>query len=407
MAKNVNHNYKKDFPILAQKVHGKPLVYFDSASTSQKPAAVIEAEKEFYEKYNANIHRGVHFLSEKATELYEGAREKTAKFVGAKSEEIVFTRGATEGINLIAATFGAERVQRGDTILITEMEHHSNLVPWQQLAKQKGAKLEFVEINQNGTLNLNDAAEKLEAEPAIFAFTHVSNVLGTINPVEKLTKMAKKHGSAVILDAAQSVPHLPVDFTAMGIDFAVFSGHKMLSPTGIGVAYGKREHLEEMPPYQTGGHMIKTVTKQQTTWNDVPWKFEAGTSNIAGAVALGTAVQYLEKIGMKKVEQYNTELVKYCLEELQKLSFITIYGQLLNRCGVVSFNVGDIHSHDVSSVLDGEGIAIRSGHHCCQPLMEVLSVTATCRASFHIYNTKADIDALVNGLKKCKKVFKL
>lgn len=407
MAKNITHNYKKDFPILAQKVHGKPLIYLDSASTSQKPASVIQAEKEFYEKYNANIHRGVHYLSEKATQLYEGSREKTAKFVGAKSEEIVFTRGATEGINLIAATYGQQRVEHGDTILITEMEHHSNLVPWQQLAKQRGAKLEFVEINQNGTLNLNDAAEKLEQKPAIFAFTHVSNVLGTVNPVEKLTKMAKKHGAAVVLDAAQSAPHLPLDFSSLGVDFAVFSGHKMFSPTGIGAVYGKKELLEQMPPYQTGGHMIMTVTKQSTTWNDVPWKFEAGTANIAGAVALGTAVQYLEKIGMKKVEKYNAELVKYCLEQLQQLDFVTIYGQLLNRCGVVSFNVGDMHSHDVSTVLDNEGIAIRSGHHCCQPLMQELGVTATCRASFHIYNTFEDVDKLINALKKCKKVFKL
>ncbi|MDP3742584.1 MAG: cysteine desulfurase [Candidatus Micrarchaeota archaeon] len=409
MAKNVNnnYNYKSDFPILNQKIRGKPLVYLDSASTSQKPANVIASEKEFYEHYNANIHRGVHYLSEKATQMYEDAREKTAKFVEAKSEEIVFVRGATEGINLIAATFGEQNVKSGDTILITEMEHHSNLVPWQQLAARKKAKLEFVEINTDGTLNLNDAAAKLEKQPAIFSFTHVSNVLGTINPVEKLTKMAKKRGVSVVLDAAQSAPHLPLNFATIGADFAAFSGHKMLSPTGIGAVYGKREHLENMPPYQTGGHMIKTVTKQTATWNDVPWKFEAGTSNIAGAVGLGAAIEYLEKIGMKKVERYNAELVSYCLEELQKLPFVTIYGPLENRCGVVSFNVGDMHSHDVSSILDEEGIAIRSGHHCCQPLMETLGVTATCRASFHIYNTMEDVDKLVNGLKKCKKVFKL
>ncbi len=404
MDKNVN--YKRDFPILKQKVQGKPLVYLDSASTSQKPASVIEAEKEFYEKYNANIHRSVHYLSEKATELYENSREKTAEFVGAKSEQIIFTRNATEGINLISATFGAQHVAQGDTILITEMEHHSNIVPWQQLAKQKNATLEFVKINRDGTLNLKDAAEKLEQQPTIFAFTHVSNVLGTINPVQQLTKMAKKHGATVVLDAAQSVPHLPVNFSALGVDFAVFSGHKMLGPTGIGAVYGKREHLENMQPYQTGGHMIKTVTKEQSTWNDVPWKFEAGTANIAGAVALGAAVDYLEKIGMKKVEKHNQKLVDYCYEQLSELPFITLYGPR-ERCGVVSFNVGDIHSHDISSVLDEEGIAIRSGHHCCQPLMQVLNTAATCRASFHIYNTTSDVNALVNALKKCKKVFKL
>ncbi len=407
MAKNVNPNYKKDFPILRQKVHGKSLVYLDSASTSQKPASVIAAEKEFYENYNANIHRGVHYLSEKATALYEESREKTAKFVGVNSDEIVFVRGTTEGINLIAATFGEQNVQSGDTILITEMEHHSNLVPWQQLAKQKKAKLEFIEINADGTLNLNDAAEKLEQQPAIFSFTHVSNVLGTINPVETLTKIAKKHRVPVVLDAAQSAPHLPVNFSALGVDFAVFSGHKMLSPTGIGAVYSKAEHLENMPPYQTGGHMIKTVTKQTATWNDAPWKFEAGTSNIAGAVAMGAAIDYLSKIGMKTVEKYNAKLVSYCLEQLQQLDFVTIYGPLENRCGVVSFNLGDMHSHDVSSILDNEGIAIRSGHHCCQPLMETLGVTATCRASFHIYNTIEDVDKLVNALEKCKKVFKL
>ncbi len=405
MGKNVN--CKKDFPILNRKINGEPLVYLDSASTSQKPAIVIKAEKEFYEKYNANIHRGVHRLSEKATALYEGAREKTAKLVGANSEEVVFVRGATEGINLIAATFGAQQVQSDDTILITEMEHHSNIVPWQQLAKEKKANLEFVSITASGELNLEDAEKKLEKQPKIFAFTHISNVLGTVNPVEKLVKIAKAHGAAVILDAAQSVPHLPVNFSKMGVDFSVFSGHKMMAPTGIGVLYGKREHLEEMPPYQTGGHMIKTVSKQETTWNDVPWKFEAGTSNIAGAVALGAAVDYLQKIGMKSVERHNAELVTYCLKELQRLDFVTIYGPLKNRCGVVSFNVGDIHSHDVASVLDNEGIAIRSGHHCCQPLMEVLGLTATCRASFHIYNTKSDVDSLINALHKCKKVFKL
>ncbi len=405
MAKNVN--YKKDFPILRQKVHGNPLVYLDSASTTQKPRQVIETEKEFYEKHNANIHRGVYYLSEKATALYEKARRKTADFIGAKSEEIVFLRGATEGINLVAATFGEQNVKQGDTILITEMEHHSNIVPWQQLAKLKNAKLEFVEINKDGTLNLEDAAEKLEKNAAIFAFTHVSNVLGTVNPVEKLTKMARKNGVAVVLDAAQSVPHFEVNFSSLGVDFAVFSGHKMLAPTGIGALYGKKELLEEMQPYQTGGHMIKTVTKKEATWNDVPWKFEAGTQNVAGVIGLGTAVEYLEKIGMKKVDKYNAELVRYCIEQLQKLDFITIYGPLENRCSVVSFNVGDIHSHDISSVLDEEGIAIRSGHHCCQPLMETLGVTATCRASFHIYNTFEDVDKLVNALKKCKKVFKL
>ncbi|MFH1247052.1 MAG: cysteine desulfurase [Candidatus Micrarchaeota archaeon] len=397
-------NFKKDFPIF--KKHPE-LVYLDSASTSQKPTSVIAAEKEFYECYNSNVHRSIYKIGEKATQEYEDSREKVAKFVGVNSEEIVFVRGATEGLNLIAAAFGAQHVQRDDTILITEMEHHSNIVPWQQLAQQKKAKLEFVKINPDGTLNLNDAAEKLERKPKIFAFTHVSNVLGTVNPVQKLTTMAKKHGAIIVLDAAQSTPHLSINFSKLGVDFAIFSGHKMLAPTGIGVVYGKRELLEKMPPYQTGGHMIKTVTKQTTTWNDIPWKFEAGTANIAGGIGLGAAVQYLKKVGMKTVEQYNMELVKYCLEQLQQLDFVTIYGPLSNRCGVVSFNVSDIHSHDIASVLDSENVAIRSGHHCCQPLMETLGITSTCRASFHIYNSTKDVDKLVTALQKCKKVFKI
>ncbi len=397
-------NVKRDFPIFNKKKNTN-LVYLDSASTSQKPSQVINAVKKFYEEDNANVHRGVYALSERATALYEKAREKIAEFVGAKSEETIFVRNATEGLNLIANTFGKQKIAKGDVILLTEMEHHSNLVPWQMLAKEKNAKVEFVKINKNGELDLQDVEKKL-AKAKLFSFTHVSNVLGTVNPVKEIVEMAKEKNVPVVLDAAQSVPHIQVNFTELEVDFAVFSGHKMLGPTGVGCVYGKKSLLEEMPPFMGGGEMIKTVTKSSSTWNDVPWKFEAGTPNIAGAIGLGAAIDYLQKIGMKKVEEHNFELAEYCVEELQKLPFVTIYGPE-KHCGLVSFNVGKIHGHDVASALNEEGIAIRAGHHCCQPLMEALGVAATCRASFHVYNTFEDIDKLVKALKKCKKVFEL
>ncbi|MFH0713577.1 MAG: cysteine desulfurase [Candidatus Micrarchaeota archaeon] len=396
---------KRDFPIFKKKINGKPLVYLDSASTTQKPTAVIESEKDFYEQHNANVHRSVNSLSQEATELYEGAREKVANFVGAQREEIIFTRNATESINLVARTFGSQKVKRGGTILLTEMEHHSNIVPWQLLAKEKGAKVEFVPITVSGQLDLEEMEVQLARRPALFAFTHVSNVLGTVNPVEKIVKIARKYRVPVVLDACQSVGHFPINVKKLGVDFAAFSGHKLFAPTGIGFLYGKKKLLDEMPPFLTGGDMIKTVSKTTSTWNDVPWKFEAGTPNIAGAVALGAAVDYLNHVGMNKIHSYNSKLVNYCVAELQKLGFVKVYPPLKNKYGAVAFNVNDVHPHDVSTVLDGEGVEIRAGHHCCQPLMKVLGVESTCRASFQFYNDERDVDAFVNGLKKCKKVF--
>ena len=401
--------WKKDFPIFRKKINGKKLIYLDSAGTSQKPKQVISSESEFYEKYNSNIHRSVNTLSEHATQLYENSRVKTAEFMGAESEEVVFVRNATEGINLVAQSYGRQRVKKGDTILLTEMEHHSNIVPWQLLAAQKGAKIEYVEVDkETGKIDEPDLEHKLSSQRvAIFAFTHVSNVLGTVNNVKKLTKLAKRNGATVVLDSCQSFPHMNVNVKNLGVDFAVLSGHKMFAPTGIGALYGRKELLEQMPPFLSGGSMISTVSKENSTWNEVPWKFEAGTPNIAGTIALGTAIDYMNRIGMKNIENYNNKLVDYCVSELQKLPFIKIYPPLKEKVGAVAFNVANIHPHDVASVLDNEGIAIRTGHHCCQPLMNAMGVNATCRASFQIYNEFSDVDSLVNALNKCKKVFKL
>ncbi len=403
MAKGEKMNVKRDFPIFENHPE---LVYLDSASTSQKPLCVITAEKDFYEKSNANIHRGIYKLSEDATRLYEKSRGTISRFTSADSKEIIFTRNATESLNLVAYSFAKQRLKPGDTILLTEMEHHSNIVPWQLIAREQKANLEYVKITKNGELDLEDAIRKIEKKPVLFAFTHVSNVLGTVNPVEKLASIARKNHVPVILDASQSVPHMPIDFHKLGVDFAAFSGHKMLGPTGIGCLYGKKELLEEMPPFIGGGDMIKTVTQNNATWNDIPWKFEAGTPNIAGVIGLAAAVSYLEKIGMKNVQEHNMALIKICLEEMEQLPFLKLYGPN-EKCAVVSFNVGDIHAHDITSVLDDNGVAIRAGHHCCQPLMEKLNEAATCRASFHVYNDERDVEKMINALKQCKKVFNL
>ncbi len=403
-----NVNYKRDFPILKQKINGKPLVYLDSAATSQKPRQVIEAMKQFYEENYSNVHRGMNTLSEKATDEFEKAREKIANFINAKQEEIIFVRNATEGINLIANTFGKVRLGPGDKILLTEMEHHSNIVPWQQLAKDKKCKIDYLPINETGEFELETFEALLDKKPRILAFTHVSNVLGTINPARAMVELAKDNDVPVILDAAQSVPHMPVDVKELDVDFAVFSGHKMLGPSGVGIIYGKEERLQEMPPFITGGDMIREVSFTDATWNDVPWKFEAGTPNIAGAVGLGAAVDYLDKIGMKNIEKRNSEITSYAYAELLQLKDVKIYGpEAEKRSGLVSFNVGDIHPHDVSSILDGDGIEIRSGHMCAMPLLSKLGVESVCRASFHVYNDKSDVDALVKGIEKVEKVFKL
>ncbi len=397
-------NIRKDFPILSRKINGKLLVYLDSAATSQKPIAVINALKEFYEKHNANVHRAVHTLSQEATELYDGARQKIASFVNADFEEIIFTKNATESINLILYGWAAKNMKAGDEIISTVMEHHSNIVPWQSLQKN-GIKLKFVDIDEDGNLNLDQYENLLTSKTKLATFTHVSNVLGTINPVKKMVKMAHDHGALALVDGAQSVPHMPVDVHDLDCDFLVFSGHKMLGPTGIGCLYGKRKILDEMDTFLLGSDMIKEVKLHETTFREAPWKFEPGTPNFADAFALGVAVDYLNGIGMKNVQQHEQEIAKYALKEMS-IDGLTIYGPK-ERSGVISFNLGDIHSHDISSLLDGDGIAVRSGHHCAQPLMTRLGIASAARASFYIYNTKKEVDALVSSLERAKKVFKL
>ena len=391
---------RKDFPFFE-----RGLIYLDTASTSQKPKIVLDALQMAYERFNANVHRGVYSLAEEATQLYEGARKKIAGFIKANAREIVFVRNATEAINLVAQSWGAENVQAGETILLTEMEHHSNIVPWQMLAKEQGAKISYVPITKDGQLDFTAAKHLLSHKPKLFAFTHVSNVLGTINPAKELITEAHKNGVLVLVDASQSVPHMPVDVKDLDCDFLVFSGHKMLAPH-VGVLYAKKELLEKMPPLFGGGDMIKEVTFDGATWNEVPWKFEAGTPNVAGTIALGAAVDYLQNIGMANIQAHENELTQYALEQLRKNPNIVIYGPE-HRAGVVSFNLGDMHAHDVSTVLDSYGICVRSGHHCAQPLMNKLGIAACARISFGPYNTKEDVDAFISALEKAGKVFHL
>lgn len=396
---------RQDFPILQTFIRGKPLVYLDSAATSQKPRAVLEAVDNYYKTANANVHRGLHTLSAHATELYEGARKKIAAFIGAENKEIIFVRNATEGINLVAHCLG-KQIQKGDLLVSTVMEHHSNIVPWQLLAKATGATLAFIPITKEGLFDMGKARELFQKKPKIVTFTHVSNVLGTINPVQELTCLAHEAGALVLVDAAQSVPHMPVDVKTIDCDFLVFSGHKMLGPTGIGVLYGKKQLLEALPPFLGGGDMIKEVHLEKSTWNDLPWKFEAGTPNISGAIGLAAAIKYLSGVGMEHVSKHEQEIIQYAWEKMKKMKDVAIYGPP-KRAGVIAFNLGDIHPHDLTSVLDDEGIAIRSGHHCAQPLMEVLGVAATARISASVYTTKEDIDVFVAALEKARKVFRL
>ncbi len=397
---------RKDFPILSRQVHGKPLVYLDSASSSQKPRAVIESMTTYYEMYHANVHRGVYEISEEATARMEKARVKTAHFINAhRSKQVIFTRNTTESINLVAYSWGNTNITTGDLIVLTEMEHHSNLVPWQLLAQRTGALLEFVPVTDEGLLNLDVYEQLLQQQPKLVAFTHMSNVLGTINPVA----LAHAAGAIVLLDAAQSVPHLPVDVQTLDVDFLCFSSHKMLGPTGIGVLYGKRDLLEAMPPFMGGGSMIRKVELRESTWDDLPWKFEAGTPAIAEAVGLGVAVDYLNMLGMENVFKHEQEMTTYALEQLQGIPGLTIYGpDVTKRGGVISFTLADIHPHDLASILDQEiGVAIRAGHHCAQPLMERFGLAATARASFYVYSLREDIDALVQGLRKALQIFNL
>jgi len=399
---------RANFPILGERPHGKPLVFLDSAASSQKPVQVIEAMDDYYRRYHANIHRGIYHISELATEAYEEARSKVARFIGSPcAAECIFVRNATEGLNLVAYAWGRQHVGRGDVILLTEMEHHSNLVPWQILAQEREATLRFVPITKDGQLDLR-SLDRLLAGAKIFAFTAVSNTLGTINPVTELAARAKSAGAVSVVDACQAVPRMPVDVTQWQCDFMAFSSHKMLGPTGIGVLWGRKELLDSMPPFLTGGGMINVVEYERSTYADVPARFEAGTPAIAEAVGLGAAVDYLQGIGMERVHNYEHELAQIALDKLGALSNVTIYGPgIEHRTGVISLTVGDIHAHDLASILDRLGICVRAGHHCNQPLMEKLGVPATTRASFYIYNTPEEIDLLVRGIEEAKRIFKI
>ncbi|MDE2572167.1 MAG: cysteine desulfurase [bacterium] len=401
---------RADFPILATRTKsGKPLVYLDSAATSQKPRSVIETISGYYEGYNANIHRGVYDIAERATDAFEGARARVASFFNAaESAEIIFTRNATEALNLVAYSWGLANLRAGDAILLTRLEHHSNIVPWQLLAAKMGAELRFLELDGQGRVVLDDLDAKLRGVRLV-ASAHVSNTLGTIVPIEQIIAAAHRAGAVVVIDGAQAAPHLAVDVRALDVDFYAASGHKMLGPTGIGTLYAKRALLEAIPPFLAGGDMIRRVSYEQTTFNELPWKFEAGTSDIAGAIGLGAAVDYLQDLGMAWVRAHEVALTAYALERLNAAPHVRLYGpeRAEERGGVISFTMGDIHPHDIASILDGEGVCIRAGHHCTMPLHERLGLAATARASFYVYNTYADVDALIEALEKAARIFKL
>jgi cysteine desulfurase/selenocysteine lyase len=408
--KNIDiERIKKDFPILSVKPHGKRLVYLDNAATTQKPIEVIKAMDKYYEELNANVYRSPHYLSVLSTQAYEEARERVKKFINAKKEEsIVFTRNTTESINFIAYTWGMKHINEGDEILLTIAEHHSNILPWQMVAEAKGAKLKYVYLDENFRLSMKDFKEKMSDKVKLVAVQHMSNVLGIINPVEEITHIAHKYGAKVLIDGAQSVPHMPVDVQKIDCDFFAFSGHKMLGPMGIGVLYIKEDLLSDVPPFLRGGEMIDEVFEDRATFAPPPLKFEAGTPNIEGAYVLISAIDYIEKIGLTNIYKHEGELLEYGLQKMKELDFVKLYGpkDAKERGGIISFNVEGVHPHDVATILDEEGVAVRSGHHCCQPLMRYLGVPATVRASFYLYNDFEDIDALVEGLKKVRKWFK-
>ncbi len=397
---------RHDFPILDRRIDGKTLVYLDNAATSQKPRQVLDALAEYYEEHNANIHRGVHRLAEEATASYEAAREKVARFLGTPDVRgLIFTRGTTESINLVAHAWGRKFLREGDEVVLTEAEHHSNLVPWQLAAQATGARLRFVPILEDGTLDMEAAERLIGPRTKLVGCINASNVLATINPVEKLARMAHEAGALMLVDGAQSAPHLPVNVESLGCDFFACSGHKMLGPTGVGVLWGRPGILDEMDPFLGGGEMIREVRLERSTWNDLPYKFEAGTMNIAQAVGLGAAVDYLGVLGMENVREHERRLGEYAYRRLSELEGITIYGPEENRTGLVSFSLADVHPHDLSQLLDEEGVAIRSGHHCAQPLMRRLGVAATARASFYLYNTEEEVDALVEALVHAREFF--
>ncbi|MBC1981783.1 cysteine desulfurase [Listeria welshimeri] len=401
---------RADFPILDQEINEKPLAYLDNAATSQKPKQVIEALTHYYEFDNANVHRGVHTLAARATDAYESARVKVAKFIHAREvAEIIFTRGTTSAINLVVDSYAEANIEAGDEIVISYLEHHSNLIPWQQLAKRKGAVLKYIELEEDGTISVEQAQKTISEKTKIVALAHVSNVLGTITPIREIAAIAHKFGAVILVDGAQAVPHMEVNVVDLDADFYAFSGHKMMAPTGIGALYGKRELLDAMEPTEFGGEMIDFVELYDSTWKELPWKFEAGTPIIGGAIALGAAIDYLAEVGLANIHAHEQKLVGYAIEEMSKIDGITIYGpkDASKRCGLVTFNLEGAHPHDIATILDEDGIAIRAGHHCAQPLMKWLDVSSTARASFYIYNTKEEIDALIDGLKLTKEYFGL
>lgn len=397
---------RKDFPILSKKVNGKPLVYLDNAATTQKPIQVIKRIEQYYKTENANVHRGVHHLSELATQEYEKSREKIRQFINArKAEEIIFTRGTTEAINLVAHSFGKQFINEGDEIIITEMEHHSNIVPWQILCEEKKANLKIIHFDDNGDLILDEFEELINERTKLISVVHISNSLGTINPIKKIIEIAHSYAIPVLVDAAQSIMHTPLDVRELECDFLVFSGHKIYGPTGIGVLYGTEEMLEQLPPYQGGGDMIKSVTFEKTTFNDLPYKFEAGTPNIAGAIGLAEAIDYVQSLGLEFISTYEDELLQYATSKLSSIPGFRIIGTSSKKAPIISFVLKNVHPHDIGTILDSEGIAIRTGHHCTQPVMNHFNIPATARASFSFYNTQEEIDILYNGLLKVIRIF--
>ena len=399
--------WRTDFPILKTKIHGRPLVYLDNAATTQKPLAVIDTERNYYSNYNANVHRGIHTLSQRATDAYEAARVKVQHLINATSpNEIVFVRGTTEAINLVAQSFGRSRLQAGDEIILSWMEHHSNIVPWQMLCQQTGAKLRVVPVNDSGELQMSDFEMFLNERTRLVALTHVSNTLGTVNPVKSIIGLAHRHGVPVLLDGAQAIAHVPVDVQMLNCDFYAFSAHKLYGPTGVGVLYGKTDLLEAMPAYQGGGDMIRSVTFEETSYNTLPYKFEAGTPNIAGVIGLGAAIEYVSSIGFDAIVSHERALLSYATAKLTEVPGLRIIGRAREKTGILSFVLDGAHPHDIGTILDREGIAIRTGHHCTMPLMERFGVPATARASFALYNTRQEVDALVEAIHKVREVFK-
>ncbi|APO44884.1 cysteine desulfurase [Paenibacillus xylanexedens] len=402
----MNPSIREQFPILHQEINGHPLVYLDSAATSQKPHAVIEAVKHYYEFENSNVHRGVHTLGSRATDAYEGAREKVAKFINARrTQEIIFTRGTTTALNLVASSYARANCKEGDEIVITQMEHHSNLIPWQQVAKETGATLKYIPLQPDGHIELADVENTITNNTKIVAIAYVSNVMGLIHPVKQIAEIAHRNGAVIVVDGAQSTPHMKVDVQDLDCDFYALSGHKMCGPTGIGALYGKKALLESMEPIEFGGEMIDDVGLYESNWKELPWKFEGGTPIIAGAVGLGAAIDFLEQIGMDEIAHHESVLAAYATERLSEIDGLTIYGPAKRHVGVVTFNLGDVHPHDVATVLDASGVAIRAGHHCCQPLMRWLEVSSTARASFYLYNNEQDVDRLVSALIQTKEYF--